>query len=34
MGTLAKDVRYLELATQKGFDRLFISCLDFPDPAS
>ena len=30
METLARNVRYLELSTLDGFDRLFVTCLDFP----
>jgi len=30
MEALARNVRYLELSALKGFDRLFVACLDFP----
>lgn len=30
MEALARNVRYLELSTLDGFDRLFVACLDFP----
>ena len=30
METLAQNVQYLELSTRNGFDRLFVTCLDFP----
>ncbi|KHK03954.1 ASKHA domain-containing protein [Desulfovibrio sp. TomC] len=30
MEALAQNVRFLELSTLEGFDRLFVTCLDFP----
>ncbi|OLN28927.1 putative electron transfer protein [Desulfovibrio sp. DV] len=33
MEILARNVRYLELSTLDGFDRLFVTCLDFPGRA-
>jgi uncharacterized 2Fe-2S/4Fe-4S cluster protein (DUF4445 family) len=30
MESLARDVHYFELSALEGFDRLFVTCLDFP----